>query len=363
MRDRTGRSARITIRDVAERAGCGVATVSRVLNASGPASVETRERVFAAARTLGFEFSDLGRSLQRRCSRMLGIVVPTLGNPVFAEAIEGAQRAATLAGYQVLLACANYDADVEADAVRTFLAKQADGVVLVVSDPDDSAALEHLEKAGVPFCLMFNQPAGDTPTVGVDNVAAARAVGEMLVRAGHERTAFLALRFRSSERARRRYEGLVEALGAHGLPTPPLLEVHHAPECLKRDLAALLAAEPHVTALFASNDILALAAIRALRALGRRVPQDLAVVGFDGIAVSELVEPSLATVETPNGEMGRVAAEAVMRAIAEDRPVPPGSVHLPFSFRSGGSLGVRGPKPPAAASDARDRPPKTALRF
>lgn len=342
------RAGRVTIRDVAERAGCGIATVSRVLNRSGPASVETTERVIAAARELGFEFSELGRSLQRRFSRTLGVLVPTLGNPVFAEAIEGAQRAAAAAGYQVLLACANYDAESEADAVRTFLAKQADGVVLAVSDPDDSAALDMLARAGVPYCLVFNQPAGPAPAVGVDNVAAARTVGEILVRAGHRRAAFVAVRFRNSERARRRYEGFAAALVEAGLPEPPLLEVDYAPERLEQDLSALLSAEPDVTALFASNDMLALATVRALRTLGRRVPQDMGVVGFDGIALSELVDPGLATIRTPSEDMGRVAAEAVIAAIAEDRPVEPGTVHLPFEFRSGGSLGVRGPDPPAA---------------
>jgi len=201
------RVGRVTIRDVAERASCGIATVSRVLNGSGPASLETRARVLAAADELGFSFSELGRSLRLRRSRTLAVLVPTLRNPVFAEAIEGAQEAAAEAGYQMLFACANYEEDLEAEAVRTFLAKQVDGVVLVVSNPDDSLAIAMLKRAGIPYCLIFNQPAGAEPSVGIDNVAAARAVGEMLVSAGHHRPAFLALRFRTSERARLRHAG------------------------------------------------------------------------------------------------------------------------------------------------------------
>ena len=342
-----GRTGRVTIRDVAERAGCGIATVSRVLNESGPASLETRERVLAAARELGFAFSELGRSLQRQYSRTLAVLVPSLANPVFAEAIEGAQQAAAEAGYQILLACANYDEALEEEAVRTFLAKQADGVVLVVSDPDDSLALALLRKARVPYCLMFNQPSAAEPSVGVDNVAAAGAAGEILIRAGHVRAAFLALRFRTSERARLRHQGFCEALAAAGLAPPPLIEVDYAPERLAEDLSALFAVEPDVTALFASNDMLALAAIRALRVLGLRVPQDVGVVGFDGIALSELVDPGLATIRTPSREMGRVAAVRVVEAIRGGRPVAAESLHLPFTFRSGGSLGVRGPLLPA----------------
>jgi len=132
------------------------------------------------------------------------------------------------------------------------------------------------------------------------------------------------------------------------MPDPPLIEVDFAPQRLEQDLAALLAAAPDVTALFASNDMLALAAVRALRALGRHVPRDVAVVGFDGIALSELVDPPLATVRTPNDEMGRTAARSVIAAIDGAGIVRPESLYLPFSFRSGCSLEVRQRALPAA---------------
>ncbi len=333
--------ARITIRDVAERAGCGIATVSRVLNRSGPASAEVRERVLAAAHDLGFQFNELGRSLQSQRSRTIAVLVPSFINPVFAMAVQGVQTVAAEAGYQILLACADYDETVEVGAIRTLIGKRVDGAIITVANPDDSLAIDALRDSGVPYCMMFNQPRETGPSVGVDNVAAARSVGDRLVAAGHERTAFVAVRFKTSERARLRYEGLCAAFAAVDLPQPILLEVDYQPERLEQRLDEVLTRYPDISALFASNDMLALAVMRAMRRLGREVPADIGVVGFDGIAVGDLVEPSLATVVTPNEDMGREAASRLISAI--DRKAEPdlGMIFLPFEFRSGGSLAPR----------------------
>lgn len=347
---------RVTIRDVAERVGCGIATVSRVLNGSGPASAGTRARVLEAAEELGFRFNEIGRSLQRRRSRSLGVVVPSLLNPVFATAIQGVQDAASAEGYQLLLACVDYDEDSEAEAVATLLDKQIDGAILTVANPDDSAALDLLKRRGVPYCLIFNQPAGAEPSVGVDNAAAAAAAGAALLAAGHRETAFVGLRFRGSERARLRHEGFRGAMAAAGCPPPALLEVDHEGRGIERGLAALLAERPGITALFASNDHLALGCIRALRRLARATPGDISVIGFDGVAVAELVEPSLATVATPSAEMGAEAARAVMAAIATAGPVLPRRRILDFEFRPGGSLGPRRAGKPADALPRARRP-------
>ena len=340
-------SARVTIRDVAERAGCGIATVSRVLNESGPASADVRVRVLAAAEELGFQFNELGRSLQSQRSRTLAVLVPSFTNPVFSMAIEGIQRAAAAAGYQILLACANYDEAHELEAIGTLIGKQVDGAILTVANPDDSLTIDALRQHGVPYCLMFNQPRTARPSVGVDNIAAARTVGNVLLRAGHAQTAFIAVKFQTSERSRLRYEGLCAAFASAGQPEPVLLQVDYQPEELEQRLAVLFRDHPQVSALFASNDMLGLTVMRTLRRLGRSVPDDISVVGFDGIAVAEMIEPSLATVATPSGEMGSEAARRVIEAIGQGGAPRPRTIFLPFEFRSGGSLGVRGTEMPA----------------
>lgn len=346
--------SRITIRDVAERAGCGIATVSRVLNQSGPASAEVRERVLAAATELGFQFNELGRSLQSQRSATIAVLIPSFTNPVFAMAVQGIQQVASESGYQILLACADYDEAVELSAIQTLIGKRVDGAIVTVANPDDSLAIDALRDADMPYCMLFNQPRGPVPSVGVDNVAAASSVGDALLDHGHRMTAFVAVRFQTSERSRLRYEGFCAAFAAAGAPRPVLLEVDYQPDQLEQRIDELLAKNPGISALFASNDMLALSVMRSLRRLGRDVPSEISVVGFDGIAVGDLVEPSLSTVVTPNEEMGREAARRLIGAIRRDPQPRP--TFLPFEFRSGGSLSARRTEMPTDERQLARRP-------
>ena len=118
------RRQKVTIKDVARKAGCGIATASRVLNKSGPASAEVRERVEMAARELGFSFSALGRALQGGRSMTIGCLVPSLANPVFAEAVQGVQETLKGTGYQLLIASSNYDGEADNEAIATLAAKE-----------------------------------------------------------------------------------------------------------------------------------------------------------------------------------------------------------------------------------------------
>ena len=329
---------RVTIRDVAELAGCGAATVSRVLNRSGPASAETRARVLAAAETLGFRFNELGRSLQSSRSRTLGIVVPNVVNPVFAAAIQGVQAAAAEHGYHTLLACSDNDSGSEAAVAGTLAGKQVDGAVLTVVDPDRSEALAILRAAGIPYCLMVNQPTVREPSVGIDNAAAAALAAEKLVASGHVETAFVAPRSCGSERAGMRARGFAEALRRAGRPPPARLVVDDLGEGTLAALSGLLDARPGVTGVFATNDFLALACLSAAHRLGVEVPEALSVVGLGSSALTELVAPSVAAVTTPTETMGQGAAEAVIGAIDSDRPVAPARRFLEVAFREGASL-------------------------
>lgn len=348
-------ASRATIHDVARRAGCSVATVSRVLNGTGPASQAVRARVAEAVSYLGFRFNEIGRSLQARRSRTLGILVPSLSNPVFAAVLDGVQATARERGYQLLLSCCNYDVAQETAAIETLLANQVDGLILTLSDADGSVDLAELSRDAVPYVLLFNQPGKGQPAVTVDNRAAARRVAAVLLEVGHREVAYVAGRFCSSDRSRQRFEGFVEAYESAGAPTPRLLEVDYTSFDHRRALAGLLSERPAVSALFCSNDMLALAVMGALRRLGRRVPEEISVVGFDGIDVAALNAPSLATIATPCPDMGRQAAERLIAAVEEDRLPAPQTLLLPFEFRPGESIApgpVRNPLPASGHSPA-----------
>jgi DNA-binding LacI/PurR family transcriptional regulator len=327
-----------TIKDVAKLAQCGVATVSRVLNNTGPASAETRERVLDAVETLQFEFSEVGRSLQSNTTRTIGCVIPSLANPVYADAVQGVQETFHKAGYQTLLVCTNYDTEVETQAIRTLMAKQVDGFVLTVSDALSSQGLRSIQNRETPHCLLFNRAPADAQSWAVDDYSAALKVVDEFVSMGHVHLGFLALKFKTSDRARQRYKGFIEGCFTNKLERPALLEIAEDTENLDVLLTNFLRENPSITGIFASNDILALATIRSLRTLQLQVPKDISVVGFDGIRVGEMVEPSLATIATEPRMLGQGAAQTVLSFI-NDLPLPEQpDLTLSFSFRNGGSL-------------------------
>ncbi|MFP5516077.1 MAG: LacI family DNA-binding transcriptional regulator [Alphaproteobacteria bacterium] len=341
-----------TIRDVAARAGVSIATVSRVLNGTGNATPETMEKVRVAASDLSFRPSTIGRSLKAARTRTVGVLVPSLTNPVFAESVAGIQEAAAEAGYSVLIASTDYDPGKESRAIEGLLSNRVEGLVLTVADADRSGSLDTLDEVRLPYVLAYNQPERALRAhVSVDNVAASRAVVERMAVLGHRRIGMIAGRFRQSDRSRRRHAGWQAALADVGLPPGPVVEVDFNDLRLAHRLAPHLEGPERPTALFASNDMLALATIRALRDLGLSVPDDLSVCGFDGIEVGRLMSPSLATLVQPARAMGATAFECLRTGFSGD--LQGRAVMLPFTLRPGESLGPAPSEPIQALSERR----------
>lgn len=339
--------ASITIKDVAREAGCAVVTASRVLNASGPASAEMAARVRAAADDLGFSFSAIGRALQSRRSMTIGCLVPSLANPVFAEAMQGVQDCLRAAGYQPLICASGYDEAADEDTLRTLLASKVDGLIVTMAAPSRSAALA---TAAVPVSLMFHDPLPGYTTAYVDNFAAAREVARQFIAHGHRRLGFVALRFAESDRSRSRYAGFLAECRAANLPDPALIEMEEAAARCPRRIADVLAGHSGLTGLFASNDFLALAVQNAASLLGRDVPHDLSVIGFDGIGIGRLLATPLATIETDAVAMGRQAAASLLAAMQGGALCQPPA--LPFVFRAGATLAAA----PTMTDGGRDAP-------
>ena len=327
-----------TIKDVAQRAGCGVATVSRVLNNTGPASAKMRERVLAAVDELDFQFSEVGRSLQSSTTRTIGCVVPSIENPVYADAVQGAQEVFLNAGYQMLLVCTNYNPEIETHAIRTLIAKQVDGILLTVADAQNSEGLDLIRGRQLPHSLLFNTAPVGQVSWSVGDHAAAAMVADVFAENNHNHTGFLALNFLNSDRARQRYEGFVEQCAQNKMAPPALLEVDDDGLDLTAHLKCFLKDHPSLTGIFASNDFLALASIRSARELSIEVPRDLSIVGFDGIKVGQLVEPSLATIETVPRALGAGASQTILSMINGSAPPEVPLEEKRFSFRAGGSL-------------------------
>ncbi len=329
------------MRTVARQAGVSVATVSRTLN-GGPVAPATAERVRRVAAALGYRVNAVGRSLVTARTRVVGVLVPTLTNPVFAGSVTGLAETVRRAGYEILLAVSDYQAGRELEVVETFLSQRVDGLVMTLTAADGPVT-ETVQRAGVPLVLLYNVPKRPGPPfVAVDDAGAAAAMVAALVQAGHRRIAMVAGRFAESDRARRRYDGYVRALRRAGLAPYGLVEVPFLGAQVAEALAPLLERPDPPTALFCSNDLLALAVIDAVRRLGREVPAHISVSGFDGIEVGRLIRPRLTTVVYPTVEMGRLAGDLLLRRMAGRRI---GHRYVPYELFPGDTVAPWGGLP------------------
>ena len=238
----------------------------------------------------------------------------------------------------MLLISTNYSPENELSAIRTLISKQVAGIVLTVSDAERSEGLSIIRDRGLPHCLLYNNAPANYESWSVDDKAAAERVAQAFSENLHNQTGFLALNFSKSDRARQRYEGYCAGCKTRGMKKPKLLEISENFEDLTLKLKQFLVENPSITGIFASNDFLALAIIRSARKLALNVPRDLSIIGFDGIDVGSMVEPTLATIVTEPKMLGAGAGRTVLSFINKtDVPKPP-YAHQTFSFRAGGSL-------------------------
>ncbi|WP_150116900.1 LacI family DNA-binding transcriptional regulator, partial [Pseudomonas syringae group genomosp. 3] len=181
------------LKEVASLAGVSRATAARAFASPDVVRAETRERVFAAARELGFRPNRLGRQLRLQTTNLIGVVVPNLLNPVFAEQFQAMERAARARGYNLLLATTDYTAERESAVVEELLRQRVDGLVLTVTDAEHNRVLESLVSEDTPFVLAYHQTDNeDYSAVSVDNRAGMALATRYLIDAGHQRVAMVA---------------------------------------------------------------------------------------------------------------------------------------------------------------------------
>ena len=345
-------SARVTIKDVARAAGVSVATVSRVLNASGPVADDTRERIHRIAQELRFIPNGAARSLSTRRTGTLGVLLPDLYGEFFSEVIRGLDQAAQGSGFHLLLSSSHNDRD-DIEAALRAMRGRVDGLVVMSPHIDVGVLTANLHDS-VPAVLL-NSPveSGDFDTLRVDNFGGAREMAAHLAGHGHRRIAIV----RGPERnfdAAERLRGFRAALADAGIAADGALEVpgDFTEEAGYRAAEALLAANPRPTAVFAANDSMAIGLISALREAGVSVPADVAVAGFDDIPISRYLTPPLSSVRVSPTELGGRAMEQLVRAVGGENRHARIHETIPTALAIRGSCGCNG-----AVRDARSLPP------
>jgi LacI family transcriptional regulator len=322
----------VTIVDVARRAGVSPSTVSHVLNQTRFVSPEARCRVEAAVEALGYRPNALARSLRSGRSHTLGLVLPDSGNPFFAELGREIQLAAYEAGYSVVLCNTENDVEKERGSVALLTRAQVDGIVLVAVD-DRGDALGSLVRQRLPVVVMDRErPDLELDTVLTDHRQGGLAAARHLAGLGHRRIGCVAGPPGLSPSALR-LAGYRQALEEAGLAYDPELVRHgdFHPASGHAATRALLALPRPPTALFACNDLMAFGALRAAAELGRRVPGDLAVAGYDDVELAAFAVPPLTTVAQPRAEMGRAAVRLLASRVQDPRQ-PRQQALLPVSL-------------------------------
>lgn len=328
---------RVTIRDVARHAGVSHQTVSRAINDAYGIDPTTRQRVLEVAQRLGFTPNSLAQGLARRRSKTIGLAIPTLTNPFFAEVTQAIIDAGERHGNAVVLVPTWETEAGEAAAVQTLLPRNVDGVIGFFERHTPEAILEQLHHS--PFVLL-NGESEAVSTVNVDIGAGMELAVQHLLELGHQRIALLD-GAPSADAPNVRRERFIAAMARHGLMVESSW-IPRAPNNLgggRQAGEALLAAHPDVTAVIAYNDAMALGLIGLLGERGRSVPDDVSVVGFDGIQFGAVMQPVLTTIATDFARLAEVAIDELTRLIEGESDARPRRSVIETVLRRGGTTG------------------------
>lgn len=313
----------ITISTIAAESGVSVSTVSRVLNQRSDVHPDTRERVLATIEKYGFHANASARSIVSKTSYTIGMVIAEQAdyvfmNQYFAMVQEGIILTSQEYGYYVLsMYCNNL-----MEALDVYRQRRIDGIVLISPTADLDEAVGKLQEEGVPLVVIGSYPyPAQAPHVSIDDYAGACEAVDYLIECGHHRIAHVSGPNAVPSSAQRT-KGYVDCMNAHGLPIDDgMLQVVEGGIDLHTTISSILQMHPPITALFAGSDFVAIQCISMLRSNSLQVPEDVSVVGFDGIYSAQQILPKLTTMNQFSRDKGAQAVRLLIRWIESGEPV------------------------------------------
>ncbi|MBX7244441.1 MAG: LacI family transcriptional regulator [Candidatus Sumerlaeaceae bacterium] len=343
----TAKKGRHTIRDIAQMAGVSRSTVSLAINDSPKINADTKKKITDLIDKVGYRPNQTARNLVRRSTETICVVLPQIShvvsNAYFSESLSGILDVATEQGYHLLVKEASAEFKEGRQALKLFRQGLMDGVLVVGALTNDKYISE-LAAAGCPVVLVNSTLPGVDYVISDNETAAFKAV-EHLHKLGHRRIAHI----RGSEfvtGALDRTAGYLKALDAFGLPK---LDNYLAQGYFDKQSGFdatkwLLTAPERPTAIFTTNDMMALGAIEAIRAAGLRVPEDIAIFGGDNIQLAPYVSPALSTLEQPMDQIAQAACQRLLNRMTGEPVGKPPVIHLDLVIREscGAKLGARG---------------------
>ncbi|MDW7668997.1 MAG: LacI family DNA-binding transcriptional regulator [Bacillota bacterium] len=305
----------VTIRDVSKKSGYSVATVSRVINDSDLVTEETKKKVGQVIEELGFVPNNTARGLSTRKSFAIGMIVPNISNPFFGELIKGAEEAAGEKGFNIIILNSSYNNEKTIKDIMILKSRNVDGIIMSSADFDESI-YNTLVENNIPFVLTGPVSSNhEINYVSIDNLEGAKKATEHLVKLGHKRIGYMAGDY-ASYLNKLRLQGYSETLKANNIKTDENLIFQ---ENVEKNIIKLINMKPseRPTAIFTFNDYMALEYMEKLEEKGIKIPEDIAVVGFDNIKMASYYSIGLTTVDNRQEEFGRKSFELLLNIIKD----------------------------------------------
>ncbi|GCD81017.1 LacI family transcriptional regulator [Parageobacillus thermoglucosidasius] len=304
-----------TIRDVAKLAGVSVATVSRVLNQNGYVNEETEKRVRQAMKELNYKPSEVARALFKKTSKTIGLIVPDITNPFFPELVRAVEDVMNIYDYTVILCNSDEKTEKEKKYIEVLKQKYVDGIILTTNQLE----LEEVSEWNVPMVVLDRPLSHNYPSVIADNYGGARLATKHLYDIGCRKIAHIQGPSHVVN-AMERFRGYRDEMMELGLWDERLVILGNYQ--LKKAKEAVIEAlnKYDIDGIFAGNDAMAVGALKAVQQLGFRVPKDIAIIGYDGIPLTEMTTPELSTISQPIYDMGAIAARILIKQI-EGKPL------------------------------------------
>jgi LacI family transcriptional regulator len=304
-----------TIKDVAREAGVSVATVSRVLNDTGYVGTDTRKKVMKAIADLNYSPNEVARSLYKRESRLIGLLLPDITNPFFPQLARGVEDELSRSGFRLLLGNSDENTEKELDYIQTFVQNNVVGIISATNHVD----YQIYNELKLPLVLL-DRTSEQYPAVYADGREGGRLAARTLIEKGAERIT-LVKGPSHVKPAQDRYNGALEELSRTDADFSVLSTTSYSFEEAKGWAEELFQRFPDTDGVIASNDIVGIAILHEALKLGKRIPEELQIIGYDDIPQSSLSYPTLSTIRQPAYEMGREAAQLLINLIKKEKGI------------------------------------------
>lgn len=318
-----------TVKDVAQEAGVAIGTVSKVINGL-PVGESYRKRVEDAIEKLGYRVNFYAKGLKSNRTYTIAVLVPNLVNPYFCKLVSNLNRVMTQRGYQMMIFCTDYDPNIEQEFVTMAEQKRVDGIICLSYNPQVKVT------EGIPFVSIDRYFGGDIPCVASDNFGGGWIAAERLVKCGCKHLAFLRVGSKLTNEPNKRKEGFIQACEQLGVPYDLKIIDDGTPHTEFEDFLRehYVDGKMDIDGIFCVTDSLACNTIKLLEKMGLRVPEDVSVVGFDGMQKFGDQEYYCSTIVQP---VDKIAAACVDLILNEKNDTTPALMCLPVQYAYGGT--------------------------